>query len=498
MSPAPVSFREYYDLLSRAGLLAPDSAHLPEAADRPLTGLCYDSRAVREGDLFVCKGNAFKEEYLDQAIQNGAAAYVSERDFGRPVPCLKVSDVRFALGLLADRYFGHPSGRLMIAGVTGTKGKTTTCFFLKSILDCWREAQGLHDAGLLSGIVTDDGVECVPASLTTPESPDLQRHLRNAAEAGCGFLVLEVSSQALAHGRVAGVELASAAFLNIGEDHISPKEHPDLEDYFRTKLRIFDQARQAVVNLDEPRCAEVLRAAGRCEKTITYSMSEKTADLFGFDLIHNGASMEFSVNMAGRTERFVLPMAGDFNVSNALAALALAQTLGVPVEYMRQGLSRASVPGRMEVISENGKTVVIDYAHNGMSLAALLRSVRQGYPEQPVTVVFGCTGGKGLIRRQGMGEAAADYADRIILTEDDPGPEEVEAICAEVGRVIAAAGKDYAIIADREEAVRQALMDSPRPGVVVLAGRGRQEYRLRKNGPQTFPTDCDLARKYLA
>ena len=138
MSPAPVSFREYYDLLSRAGLLAPDSAPLPEAADRPLTGLSYDSRAVREGDLFVCKGNAFKEEYLDQAIQNGAAAYVSERDFGRPVPCLKVSDVRFALGLLADRYFGHPSGRLMIAGVTGTKGKTTTCFFLKSILDCWR------------------------------------------------------------------------------------------------------------------------------------------------------------------------------------------------------------------------------------------------------------------------------------------------------------------------------------------------------------------------
>jgi UDP-N-acetylmuramoyl-L-alanyl-D-glutamate--2,6-diaminopimelate ligase len=124
--------------------------------------------------------------------------------------------------------------------------------------------------------------------------------------------------------------------------------------------------------------------------------------------------------------------------------------------------------------------------------------VRQGYPEQPVTVVFGCTGGKGLIRRQGMGEAAAGYADRIILTEDDPGPEEVEAICAEVGRVIAAAGKDYAIIADREEAVRQALTDSPRPGVVVLAGRGRQEYQLRKNGPQTFPTDCDLARKYLA
>ena len=266
MSPAPVSFREYRDLLSRAGLLASD-APLNEGADRLLTGLSYDSRSVKVGDLFVCKGNAFKAEYLDQAVKNGAAAYVSETDFGRDLPCLQVSDVRFALGLLADRFFGHPSGRLKIAGVTGTKGKTTTCFVLKSILDCWREEQGLPGAGLLTGIVTDDGAERTAASLTTPESPDLQRHLWNAAEAGCGYLVLEVSSQALAHGRVAGVELDAAAFLNIGEDHISPKEHPDLEDYFRTKLRIFDQARTAVVNLDEPRHAEVLAAARSEEHT---------------------------------------------------------------------------------------------------------------------------------------------------------------------------------------------------------------------------------------
>ena len=496
MSPAPVALSAYYEALREADLLA-EGAALP-GEDRLLTGLSYDSRAVKAGDLFVCKGAAFKEAYLDQAIKSGAAAYVSAVDYGKDLPCLKVSDVRAAMGTVADLAYGHPSGRLHIAGVTGTKGKTTTVFFVKSILDCWREAQNLHPAGLLSGILTDDGLEQTPSSLTTPEAPDLQRHLWNAAEAGCEYLALEVSSQALAHSRVAGVEMEAAAFLNIGDDHISPKEHPDLEDYFQTKLRIFKQARVAVVNGDEPRIDEIRAAAAGCERTLVFSLQDKNADFYAFDLEHKGASIDFCAAFEGKTERFTLPMAGEFNVANALAALALCRALGVPVEHIREGLLRTRVPGRMEVMDAHGKTVIVDYAHNGMSLAALLRSVRAGYPDQPVTVVFGCTGGKGLIRRQGMAEAAASYADRIILTEDDPGPEEVEAICAEVGAIIAAAGREYDVIADREQAVRIALQGSPSPGVVVLAGRGRQEYQLRKNGPQSFPTDCFLAEKYLA
>jgi UDP-N-acetylmuramoyl-L-alanyl-D-glutamate--2,6-diaminopimelate ligase len=491
------TLQDYIDALRSAQLLTECTVD-DALARRSIDCFSYDNRQLSGTALFLCKGAHFKEAYLLDALARGAVAYVADHPYGVDAPRLIVSDIRHALVVLGRLYYNNVTDKLVTVGITGTKGKSTTAYYMRYLLNDWLSAQGKPDCALVSSIDTYDGVICEESHITTPEVLELYQHFQNAYDSGITHLVMEASSQSFKVGRVRGMTFDVGAFLNIGEDHISPKEHPDLEDYFRTKLRIFDQARQAVVNLDEPRCAEVLRAAGRCEKTITYSMTDPAADLFGFDLIHNGASMEFSVNMAGRTERFVLPMAGDFNVSNALAALALAQTLGVPVEYMRQGLSRASVPGRMEVISENGKTVVIDYAHNGMSLAALLRSVRQGYPEQPVTVVFGCTGGKGLIRRQGMGEAAAGYADRIILTEDDPGPEEVEAICAEVGRVIAAAGKDYAIIADREEAVRQALMDSPRPGVVVLAGRGRQEYQLRKNGPQTFPTDCDLARKYLA
>ena len=492
----PVTLAEYAAVLRRSGLLTAGPA--ADALPLPLSSIGYDSRSVEQGQLFICKGAAFREEYLDQAIARGAAAYVGETDFGKDVPCLRVSDIRAAMGLISDLAFGHPSGRLTIAGVTGTKGKTTTVFFIKSILDCWREAEGLSPAAILSSVVTDDGRETRPAALTTPEAPDLQRHLWNAAEADREYLVLEVSSQALAYGRVTGVDISVAAFLNIGEDHISPKEHPDLEDYFRTKLKIFAQARTAVVNLDEPRAAEVLAAAKGCEKTLTCSMTDESADVYGFDLVRRDDSIDFSLRMDGTVSGCTLPMAGDFNVSNALAALAVCRALGVPREYFAPGLLKANVPGRMEVISGKGKTVIVDYAHNGMSLSALLRSVRAGYPDQPVTVVFGCTGGKGLIRRKGMGEAAASYADRIILTEDDPGPEEVEAICAEIGRIIAEAGKSYDVIADREEAIRYAVAGSPSPGVVVLAGKGGEKWQKRKNGPQPYPSDGVLAQKYLA
>ncbi|MBR5429535.1 MAG: UDP-N-acetylmuramoyl-L-alanyl-D-glutamate--2,6-diaminopimelate ligase [Firmicutes bacterium] len=494
MIPAAVTYEEYRRLLERAGLLEEADQADPALA---LYGLSCDSRAVSPGQLFVCKGAAFREEYLDQALAAGAAAYVSQTAFRRDRPCLRVNDVRAALGLLADTAYHHPSGRLQIAGITGTKGKTTTSFFVKSVLDCWREARSLPPAGLLSSLVTEDGRESAPASLTTPEAPELQRHLWNAAEAGCEYVVLEVSSQALAYGRVAGVELAVAAFLNIGEDHISPKEHPDLEDYFRTKLRIFRQARTAVINRDEPRFAEVLAAAGGCERVLTYSLTDDSADVYGFDLEHQGGRIAFQARWGNRCDSFLLPLPGEFNVSNALAAIAICRSLGVPTEYIQEGLSRARVPGRMEVISAGGRAVVVDYAHNGMSLAALLRAVRAGFPGRPLTVVFGCTGGKGLNRRQGMGQAAAALADRIILTEDDPGPEEVADICAEIGGIIAAAGRKYEIMTDREQAVRAAVTGCPDPGVVVLAGRGRDESLLRKNGRQPYPSDDALARKYL-
>lgn len=224
-----------------------------------------DSKLVIPNTLFVCKGVKFKEEYLRSAMEQGAFAYVSEREYPAvPLPCIRVTDIRQAMGLLADRAYGHPSGALRITGITGTKGKTTTAYYIKSIVDAWLAGQGHRESALLSTIVTDDGVERRPAKLTTPEPLDLQRHLWNAVSAGADYLTMEVSSQALKYGRVIGVELACAVFLNIGEDHISPVEHPDLEDYLNSKLLIFQQAQSACICLDCDHVERVRAAAAAC------------------------------------------------------------------------------------------------------------------------------------------------------------------------------------------------------------------------------------------
>lgn len=490
---------DYYQLLLRHGLLA-DAAPLTADLTHPVSLVSCDSKLVIPNTLFVCKGVKFKEEYLRSAMEQGAFAYVSEREYPAvPLPCIRVTDIRKAMGLLADRAYGHPSGALRITGITGTKGKTTTAYYIKSIVDAWLAGQGHRESALLSTIVTDDGVERRPAKLTTPEPLDLQRHLWNAVSAGADYLTMEVSSQALKYGRVIGVELACAVFLNIGEDHISPVEHPDLEDYLNSKLLIFRQARSACVCLDCDHVERVRAAAAACPRVVTFSQKFPSADVYGAQVRKEGDRIAFHVRTPRYERELAISTPGLFNVENALAAVAVAEAYGIPADVVAGGLVRAFVPGRMEhYVSADGEiSVIVDYSHNGMSLQNALRSVRAEYPGRELTVLFGCTGGKGIDRREGMGNAAGEWADRIILTEDDPGPEEVEAICADIGVFLAAHGKDYTVIPNREAAVETAILGALRPAVVLLAGKGCEEAQKRKNGPEPCIPDGTLARRAL-
>ena len=479
---------DYYQLLQKQGLLAPNTSFAGNLAHR-VPAVSYDSRAVAPGGLFLCKGAAFRQEYLEQALGQGAAAYVSERVYDVSAPCIQVTDIRRAMGVIADAAWGHPSGQVKVVGLTGTKGKTTTAWFIKAILDHWRRGQ--HPVGLLSSILTDDGVTRAPAVLTTPEPLELQRHLFNAATAGCGYVVMECSSQALKYGRVIGVELEVGAFLNLGEDHISPKEHPTAEDYFQSKLKIFDHSKTAVVNLDSDRAGEIVAAAGKCETMSVYALD------YARDLKRTGAGMTFTTPVAGNDETFSIPMLGDFNVSNALCAISVCALLGVPAEHIRPGLASARVPGRMELYQNAGKTVVVDYAHNGMAMEALLRAVGEHFPGKRICVVFGSVGDKALDRRESLGTAAGALADHIYLTEDDPGSEDVTAICREIGKYVRAQGKEYTIIPDRTQAIKEAIAAAGEDTVVVLAGKGAEQAQKRKNGPQVCPSDGMLAKKYL-
>ncbi|MCC8121956.1 MAG: UDP-N-acetylmuramoyl-L-alanyl-D-glutamate--2,6-diaminopimelate ligase [Oscillospiraceae bacterium] len=492
---------DYVQLLLRHGLLADTRSALPVALlAHPVSLVTCDSRTAITNALFICKGAAFRAAFLHSAMEHGAFAYVSETEYPEvQLPCLRVTDVRAAMGLLADFYYEHPSQKLTVTGITGTKGKTTTAYYLKAILDAYQTERGRGPSAILSSIITDDGVNRRPAKLTTPEPLDLQRHLWNAVSVSADYLTMEVSSQALKYGRVIGVALDCAVFLNIGEDHISPLEHPDLEDYFTSKLRIFRQAAAACVNLDTAQCERVLEAARQAGHIVTFSARQPSADIYASGARKENGRILFHVRTPEYAGELSLPTAGLFNVENALAAIAVSHVYGIPFSAVAAGLRGAVVPGRMEQYeSDDGDiSVIVDYAHNGMSLEAVLKSLRQEYPDHELTVVFGCTGGKGLDRREGMGNAAGALADRIILTEDDPGPEEVEAICAEIGSYITQHGKTYTVISDRNRAALSAVEGCRKPAVILLAGKGCEQEQKRRDGPVPCVPDGLLAQQVL-
>ena len=487
---------EYCDLLDKLGAPAAPPPAGPEL-DRTVELVSYNSREVVPGTLFLCKGAHFKPEYLAQAAQKGAFAYVSEVPYPQvELPCILVRDMRRVLAPLAVKYYNDPSQKLKVAGVTGTKGKTTTAWYLKAILDKYLASKGTSCA-LISSLETWDGVECAPSHMSTPEPLELQRHLARAAANRLEYAVMEASSQGLKYHRTLGTKFAAAAFLNIGTDHISPIEHPDFDDYFQSKLKIFAQAELSCVNLDCDHAQEALEAArAACGSVLTFSRRDPAAGVYGHDVRKVGHEILFQAEAAQLTGQYRLTMPGLFNVDNALAAIALCRGLDIPQEAVREGLAGASVPGRMEVYSsQNGQVAaIVDYAHNRMSLETLLRCVKEEYPDRRVTAVFGCPGGKALDRRRDMGEVAGQYADRVYLTEDDPGEEDPVAICGEIAAHVTC---PWEIWPNRSEAIRQAILGCGRPTVVVIAGKGAERHQKRGLEWVETPSDKQYAQAFL-
>jgi UDP-N-acetylmuramyl-tripeptide synthetase len=471
------------------------------ADGRAVTVLCYDSREARAGALFLCKGARFSEAYLRRAVAAGAVAYVSESEYaGAGAPALIVSDIRAALAALADFHFGEAWRALKLAGVTGTKGKSTTAFYIKSVLDDMQAARGGKPAAILSGIENFDGVIREESHLTTPETLELHAHCRNAVESGMEYMVMEVSSQGLKYGRTLGLRFDAVCFLNVGEDHISDIEHADFEDYFSSKLKIFRQCAAACVNADAAESARILEAASVCPRLLTFGLSPG-ADIRGRDIAPAGRGLTFRVESripALSGADFEIAMPGFFNVENALAAIAVSHLLGVPLPHIRAGLRTARVAGRMEVFeAADGRVVIVDYAHNRMSFESLFASVRRAYAGRRIGIVFGCPGGKALGRRRELGALAGECADFIYLTEEDAGEESVEDICREIAACAAPFGKPCRIVPDREEAIRAALAEADAGTVVLVTGKGRETRQKRGRVYEDTPSDVEYVEKYL-
>ena len=492
---------DYIDLLEGRGLLA---APVPGSLDRtaPVALVSYDSREVVPGTLFLCKGAHFKAEFLQMAKDKGAMAYVSLTPYPEvDLPCILVSDMRLTIAPLADLFYDHPSGKLKVIGITGTKGKSSTTYYLKYILDEYMEGEGKPASGVVSSIDTYDGVEQFESHLTTPEPLDLQRHFANGVSTGMEYLTMEVSSQALKYHRSLCTDFAAACFLNIGQDHISPIEHPDFEDYFTSKLRIFAQAKICCVNLDCDHADRVLAAARASGKPVyTFSQKNEEADVYASQVRKRGNDILFRVKTRRFLREFRLTMPGLFNVENALAAITVCEGLNIPERYIYVGLMKARVPGRMEVYSNADETVtaIVDYAHNRMSFETLFRSVRAEYPGRRIVTVFGCPGKKALDRRKDLGEVSGQYSDLVVLTEEDSGEEDTEAICREVAQHVAAQGCEYSIEPNRGEAIRQAILGCDgRPTVLLITGKGAETRQKRGTQYIDTPSDVDYVHSFL-
>lgn len=464
--------------------------------------LTYDSKQVKEGTLFICKGAAFKAEYLDEAIQKGAVAYVAEKkyDTKKEVPYFLVDDIRIAMPPMAEMYNNAAWKDLKIVGIGGTKGKSTSAYYMKAIVDDYMEATGGKESAVISSIDVYDGVIKKESHITTPEAVELQEHFRHAVDSGITFAEMEVSSQALKYNRIDNMRLEVGVFLNISEDHISPIEHPDFEDYFASKLRIFKSSKYAVVNKDADFSDRIIEEAKVCEKLLTFSMKDASADVYAYDVEKDGHETIFKVRTSEFDETFRLTMPGLFNVENALAVIAASMLLGIPKEYMHSGLYRARSSGRMELYASKDKNVIaiVDYAHNKLSFEKLFSSTKDEYPDYQIISIFGCPGKKALLRRRDLGTIAGQYSKKVYLVAEDPGAEPVEEISRDIAQYVEAQNCPYVMIEDRGEAIKAAIDEAEGKTILLVTGKGNETRQKYGSEYLDCKSDVQYVKEFLA
>ncbi len=497
-----LTLKQYKDALDKAGLLK--ECINEEGFGTKIAFVTYDSREVKDGTLFICKGAAFKPEYLKSAIADGACAYISETGYeeGGDVPAMIVSDIRKAMPLLGDLFYDYPQRKLNITGFGGTKGKSTSTYYMKYVVDEYLESIGKPESGVLSSIDNYDGVVREESHITTAESLELHRHFYNAVSTGIDFMEMEVSSQALKYDRVLGIGFNVSVFLNISEDHISPNEHKDFEDYLSSKMKMFALSEHAVVCLDTDCAERVLEEAKAAGDVTTISCKDPKADYYAHDIRKEGSSILFSVTKKKTPafeEEFELTMPGLFNVENALGVIAAAEIYNIPVNCIKAGLRKAKSPGRMELFkSEDGLVnAFVDYAHNKLSFEALYSSVKKEFPGYRIVGIFGCPGGKAYQRRYELPQVAAKYGDKIYICAEDPGPDPADEISAEVAKYAREAGIEYEEIEDRGAAIHKAILEVRKPTVLLITGKG--EETRQKYGTVYAPcrSDADYTREFI-
>ena len=451
-----------------------------------------DSRTVKPGDMFVAiKGfDIDGHEHINEACANGAKVILAQtnqitkediKDVPEDVTIVIADDTRYALAICACNFYKNPSRKIKLIGVTGTKGKTTTTYMIRDIL----EKQGIK-VGLIGTVASYIGdIKIQNNDNTTPESLKLQEILAQMVEKDCEIVVMEVSSQSLKLHRVAGCNFYMAIFTNLAEDHISTKEHPNMEDYFNSKVELFKMCKTGIINSDDIYSITIPKLVPECNYT-TYGI-DNNCDLLAKDITVTNQYVDFKVKLGDKNERVKVSIPGRFSVYNSLAAICATLKLGCSPESIKDALIDIRVPGRNELVTnKKGLTIMIDYAHTPASLEKILSAVKI-YTKGRVISVFGCGGNRDRNKRPMMGEASGRVADYTIITSDNPRDEEPEEIVKEIEKGIKKTKGKYECIVDRVEAIKKAIKMANQKDIIVLAGKGHEQYQEIKG--KRYPFD---------
>lgn len=456
-------------------LLAPLGLPLETIPPVEVTDVVYDSRKAKPGCVFVCLRGASSDghRYAAQAAAAGAAAIVAEEPVEADAPVVLVPDTKAALALLSAEFFGNPAqNAIRVIGITGTKGKTTTAYMIRAIL----EAAG-HKTGVIGTIGVAIGDELIKTDNTTPQSYEVQKFLRQMAEAGCEYCVMEASSIGLKDKRVYGFPFEVGVFTNFSEDHIGGVEHKDMQEYLASKALLFTMCKTGVVNADDPSLEGILQGHSCEVKTFGFSDG---AWLRGSGCRHLsrpgllGVAFETTGAVALSAE---VSIPGKFNAYNALAAIGCCAVLGIPADAMRRGLLTVCVKGRVEPVPVPGNfTLLLDYAHNGVGMESVLSTLREYEPNRLICM-FGAGGNRPKVRRYEMGEASGRLADLSVITADNSRFENVLDILNDIKVGLQKVGGKYIEIPDRREAIRWCLAHAQDGDIIVLAGKGHEDYQ---------------------
>lgn len=460
------------DLLVKIKYTAKNSVN-PEISD-----IIYDSRKVADGTVFVClKGyTSDGHKYAKSAVENGAAALVisDELDFDVPqnIAVIKTDDTRLALALMSAEFFGNPANELKTVAITGTKGKTTTTAMVAEIF---------KQAGIKTGTIGTLGIvyggKTYKTNNTTPESYEIQKAMRDMINAGCGAMVIEASSIGLKHHRLAGIEFDAGIFTNFSDDHIGGVEHKDLSEYLYCKSLLFRQCRLAAANIDDEKWKEITKDAkssvvtfGFSELAMLRAKNEHLVSENGFLGVHFD-----TVGMKNLSLDVGIP--GKFNVYNALAAICAVSFFDIPDEAVIKGLKSAKVKGRVEPVKVPGNyTLLIDYAHNALSMENVLTTLRHYNPNRLITM-FGAGGNRPKVRRYEMGEVSGKLSDLSVITEDNSRFENVMDIIEDIKTGISKTDGKYVVVPNRKDAIKYCIENAQDGDIIVLAGKGHEDYQ---------------------